>query len=168
MTRIARLTTLLALLLAGSIMLGGCGDDDVADQLTEATTAVTDTGAAATTLEELLEEVTTVDLEEQNGSGVSGTATITPTAVDEFDVLIEVSGGEEGVAMPAHIHRGSCADLDPTPEHPLADVVDGRSETTVSASPIELVAGTFAVNVHKSAEEADVYVACGDIPSATG
>jgi hypothetical protein len=155
------------LLAAFAFAVTACGDDDVADELSEVTSGVTDTGTAAETLEGLLEEVTTVELAEQNDSGVSGTATITPTAVDEFKVTIEVTGGEDGVAMPAHIHRGTCADLDPTPEHPLENVVDGRSETDVSASPVDLVTGEFAVNVHKSAEEADVYVACGDIPSAT-
>ena len=157
--------TLATLLAALALALAGCGDDDVQDAASEVTSGVTDTGAAASTAEAILEEATTFDLEEQNGSGVSGTVTITPTALDSFDVLIEVTGGEEGVAMPAHIHPGTCANLDPTPEHPLENVVDGRSETTVSASPVELLADEFAVNVHKSAEEADVYVACGDLPS---
>lgn len=145
--------------------LAGCGDDDVQDAASEVTSGVTDTVAAASTAEKILEDASTFDLEEQNGSGVSGTVTITPTGFDSFDVLIEVTGGDEGVVMPAHIHPGTCADLDPTPQYPLENVVDGRSETTVSASPVELLAGEFAVNVHKSADEADVYVACGDLPS---
>jgi hypothetical protein len=77
---------------------------------------------------------------------------------------------------PAHIHSGSCAEL--------GDVVVGledvgaeageqagaetahavkTSRTVVDMSLDDLIAGEHAVNVHLSADEIDVYIACGDI-----
>ena len=108
----------------------------------------------------------TVELAEQNGSGESGTATLTADG-DSTRVMIELQNGTSE-PQPAHIHPGSCADLDPQPEHGLANVVDGRSETTVQAPLSELKAGAFAINVHKSAAEVRTYVACGDLGGKAG
>jgi hypothetical protein len=41
--------------------------------------------------------------------------------------------------------------------------VDGKSTTEVNVAIEDLVDKGFAINVHKSADEAQVYVACGDI-----
>lgn len=143
------------------VAIPACGGEDVQEVATE----VTDTESAVDTAEDLIEEAFTIDLEEQNGSGISGTAMITPTATDEFEVLIELTGADEG-PQPAHIHPGTCADLDPTPKYPLTNVENGRSETTVQASPLDLISEDLAINVHKSEAEADTYVACGDLPNA--
>ena len=43
--------------------------------------------------------------------------------------------------------------------------MDGKSSTEVPVDIKTLMAGNLAINVHKSAEEAKVYVACGDIKS---
>jgi len=150
-----------ALALTLLFVMPACGGND-AEELEDITTAVTDTEGIAETGEQLLEEALTIDLEEQNDSGISGTATITPTGTDEFEVLVELEGAGAG-PQPAHIHAGSCADLDPTPRYPLTSVEEGRSETTVQASPLDLVSQPHAINVHKSETEADVYVACGDL-----
>jgi len=74
---------------------------------------------------------------------------------------------------PAHVHRGSCADLDPEPEYPLADVAPVSSQanpgsidvgtTTLDVSLDDLLAEPFAINVHASAENVETYIACGDI-----
>ena len=104
----------------------------------------------------------TVRLHEQNKSGESGTARLTP-AGDKTKVELNMKGGKKGVAQPAHIHEGSCAKLDPKPKYPLQNVTDGKSTTEVPADIKTLTAGKLAINVHKSAEEAKVYVACGDI-----
>ena len=58
---------------------------------------------------------------------------------------------------------GSCENLDPQPAYGLENVVDGKSTTEVNVAIEDLVDKGFAVNVHKSADEAQVYVACGDI-----
>jgi hypothetical protein len=103
----------------------------------------------------------TVELAAQNDSGESGTATLTPEG-DQTRVVLELSDPTDP-SQPAHIHAGTCANLDPAPAYPLPNVEDGSSEATVDVALEELTGGEFAVNVHKSNEEASVYVACGDI-----
>lgn len=86
---------------------------------------------------------------------------------------------------PAHIHDGTCDNLGDV-VYPLNDVsgealsgtpgatpapptegeagdVIARSRTEVDVSLDDLLSGEYAVNVHKSAEEIDVYIACGNI-----
>jgi hypothetical protein len=103
----------------------------------------------------------TVDLAAQNNSGQSGTATLTAEG-ETTHVVVDVSDAVSD-SEPAHIHRGTCADLDPAPAFGLPNVEDGRSEATVDVTLDELESGDYAINVHKSNDEADVYVSCGDI-----
>jgi hypothetical protein len=73
------------------------------------------------------------------------------------------------MAHPAHIHVGTCAELDPNPTYPLNDVTqveDGNVATstiTLDVGLDELLASPFAINAHESAENIANYVACGDI-----
>ena len=160
----------LVLLLAVALIAAGCGSDDDQDAAQDATTALTDTAGAEETLEEVLTEAeealedveVTLDLEEQNSSGITGTATLSPTSDGDVEVELEVDGSDGG-PHPAHIHKGSCADLDPNPAFPLEDVVDGRSNTTVSIDIADLTADEYAINVHESPENLDNYVACADV-----
>jgi hypothetical protein len=103
----------------------------------------------------------TVEMAAQSGSGESGLATLT-AAGDSTRVVIELENGTSE-PQPAHIHKGTCADLDPNPAFGLSNVVDGKSETTVDVSLSDLEDDAYAVNVHKSASEAQTYVSCGDI-----
>jgi hypothetical protein len=103
---------------------------------------------------------TKVKLEPQNNSNESGTATLTP-AGDSTKVVLEVTGAEG--TQPTHIHKGTCAQLDPKPAFPLSPVVNGKSETTVKASAKDLTSGGYAINGHKSAQDLKTYVFCGDI-----
>ena len=109
------------------------------------------------------EVVTTVKLAEQNASGVFGGARITPAGDGQVRVELTLEESGTSVVRPAHIHKGSCANLDPKPAYPLNSVTNGTSDTTVAVSMAELENGGYAINVHKSAAEASVYVACGDI-----
>jgi hypothetical protein len=104
----------------------------------------------------------TIQLMEQNGSGQNGTATLMGTDAGTTRVMLQFSNGTT-TAQPAHIHAGSCANLDPKPAFPLTSAVNGASETTVNVSLEDLLAGNYAINVHKSATEASIYTACGDI-----
>ena len=105
----------------------------------------------------------TVPLAPQNNSGESGTATLTEQGT-KTKVTVVVTGAPAGVAQPLHVHKGTCAQLDPRPSYGLATLTDGKSETTIDVSLAALQAGGFAVNGHKSAAEVSTYVFCGNIP----
>lgn len=77
---------------------------------------------------------------------------------------------------PAHIHTGTCTELGEVVA-PLTDVAvqEGEhvgaetahavktSHTIVDMPLQEIIDGGHAINVHKSADEIDQYIACGDI-----
>jgi plastocyanin len=86
--------------------------------------------------------------------------------------------GDEAELHPAHIHSGTCADLGDVvvPLTDLANIGDDAERTgAISSIPVkssmtvvdmplqEIIDGGHAINVHQSAEEIDVYIACGDI-----
>ena len=111
------------------------------------------------------EQATTLQMVQQNGSGISGTATFTP-AGGGLRVDIQVSGAGAG-PQPAHIHPGSCGQLDPTPQFTLASVANGQSTTNIQTTMQTLTSSPHAIHIHKSADEISVYVACAEImPSA--
>ena len=101
-----------------------------------------------------------------NNSNQSGSATLTDVDGKKTKVVVEVGSGPAGTAQPAHIHIGAC----PNPgavTYPLKNIVNGRSETMLDVSLLTLKEKLpLAVNVHKSAAEAKVYVSCGDLPKA--
>ena len=100
-----------------------------------------------------------------NSSGQSGTATISRASSGHITVTIDLSGEPSGASEPAHIHPGTCANLDPVPKAVLSPVVDGRSVTTLPA-PTSSSSGHRAIVVHKgTGADMKTYVACGDIPT---
>ncbi|MBD5633379.1 MAG: hypothetical protein IAI49_02770 [Candidatus Eremiobacteraeota bacterium] len=101
----------------------------------------------------------------QNGSGETGTVTLTPDGAEKTTVVVSLKGAP-AEAQPAHIHEGSCAKLNPAPKYPLESLKDGKSTSTIGAPIATLVGGGFAVNVHKSADDLKDYVACGDLGAA--
>lgn len=100
-------------------------------------------------------------LTQQNGSGQDGTVTLEENG-NSTKVTITLSN-TTSVAQPAHIHIGKC----PTPaevKYSLTNVVNGISITNINAKFADLkMLGELAVNVHKSAEESNIYVSCGDL-----
>jgi len=106
-------------------------------------------------------ESKTFNLTAQNGSGENGTVTLTENG-NTTKVTITLTNPVT-TAEPAHIHAGSC----PTPgavKYPLTNVINGGSVTNINAKFSDLKAlGALAVNVHKSAEQSDIYVSCGDL-----
>ena len=111
----------------------------------------------------LAADTASTQLQPQNNSGESGTATLTKAGDNQTKVVLEVQGAPAGVSQPVHIHKGTCSKLDPKPAYPLSPVVNGKSETTIKASLDSLQKGGYAINGHKSAQEASTYVFCGDI-----
>jgi hypothetical protein len=112
------------------------------------------------------QDTITIDMQEIDGSGQSGTANITSDG-DQVIVSIEIEPGPDGEPQPVHIHEGNCRDLGDV-AFPLEDVVDGVSESTADVSLNELLAGDYAINVHLSEDQMDVYVACGTTPLIGG
>ena len=110
----------------------------------------------------------TVKLGEQNKSGQSGSARLTPAGEGKTKVEISMKGGPKGTPQPAHVHDGSCPNPDPKPKYPLQDVTDGKSSSEVPADIKALTAGKLAINVHKSKEDIKTYVACGNIGKGGG
>lgn len=107
----------------------------------------------------------TIKLNAQNNSGETGTATLTPEG-DKTQVVVEMMNTPAGVAQPMHIHLGTCSNLDKAPKWKLEPLKDGKSTTMVPASLDTIIKDQTAINVHKSAAEIQVYVACGDISAA--
>jgi hypothetical protein len=104
----------------------------------------------------------TLTLNAQNNSGISGTATFNDLGNGKTRVVMQVSGAGPG-PEPAHIHPGSCAQLDPTPAFTLSSVTNGSSTTDVDSSLADLLDGHYAIHMHKSQDELTVYVACADV-----
>jgi hypothetical protein len=141
MGKLSRLAALVVIGLA-VLALTGCGDDD-------------DEAAG--------DDATTVELAAVGDSGQSGTATLMPTDDQtQTSVVVEVDD-PVSASQPAHIHEGTCYDLNPAPAYGLPNVVDGRSETTVDASFDDLTGGTYAINLHMSDADLMVYTSCGNI-----
>jgi hypothetical protein len=108
----------------------------------------------------------TVELTSQNNSAITGTATLTDAGGGKLHVEIRANGAGAG-PQPAHIHEGTCTQLNPAPKFPLADVVNGASRTEVDGSLEVLMSTPHAIHMHKSPDELPVYVACADIRMAS-
>lgn len=159
-----RLMTI-AMMLALATLGAACGDDDDGG----------DTGSGDTTAKTTTTsgsdpgggksvggaEFATVQVAEQNGSGISGLATISKRD-DGLVVGLDLEGADAAKSYPAHIHEGTCDKLDPTPKYPLDNVVQSSSETVIQADLGELRDEDYAINVH-DADDPKKYVACGVI-----
>jgi hypothetical protein len=102
----------------------------------------------------------TVPLNELNGSGMSGEATLTETdGGTQVSLMVDGAAG----ANPVHIHFGTCDNLGEVAAA-LTDIdATGMSETTVDLTLDDLTGEEYAINAHESAENIANYVACGDI-----
>jgi LPXTG-motif cell wall-anchored protein len=112
--------------------------------------------SAATTL--------TVPLATLNGSGVSGTATLTDMGT-QTQVVINVTGEATSASEPDHIHTGQCGATLGGVKFPLKNVEGGTSTTVVNVALSALQNGSYAINLHESAANIGNYVACGNIPA---
>jgi hypothetical protein len=101
----------------------------------------------------------------QNNSGIGGTVMLADQGNGKTRVTIEATGAGAG-PQPAHIHPGSCAQLDPAPRFALTSVVNGSSTTDVDTTLAQLMSQPSAVHMHKSVDELTVYVACADITAS--
>jgi hypothetical protein len=104
-----------------------------------------------------------VHLSPQNHSGETATATLTQVGANT--VVSVVTKGGPANPQPIHIHKGTCAKLNPVPFYPLTTVQGGKSVTTLKGvSLMSLQNGNFAINIHHSTSDIPTYYACGNIP----
>jgi hypothetical protein len=104
-----------------------------------------------------------VKLNAKNGSGVSGTATVTehaghPRIVVTLKRPVRVRG-----SLPAHLHVGPCT-IDPNfnVQSSLTNVVNGSSVTLLKYTTwATFRAGRFSIHVHAPGY---TVIACGDVP----
>jgi hypothetical protein len=135
-----------------------------------AQTIIKETNTVQTSYKNVTER--TIKLGEQNGSGESGSATLTEKD-GKVTVTLDMIGFVADVSQPAHIHAGSCPDVGAV-AYPLTNVVNGKSVTVLDTTFAKLDAKEpLAINVHKSVPETKTYVSCGNLgalntsPSAT-
>ena len=108
------------------------------------------------------EKVTLLEIE---GSGQSGSATLTPMEA-QTEVVVEVTSGPAADdPQPLHIHFGSCGPNLGEVKFPLTDLTAGKSTTVVDASISSLTDGQHNINLHKSYPDIRTYTSCGNIPS---
>lgn len=104
-----------------------------------------------------------INMGQQNNSGQAGNASVTDVK-GGVNVAIHIKSEPKGASEPAHIHKGTCSKLDPSPWKPLKPVVNGQSFTHLAGVTVaELKKGKYAINVHKSANDLKTYVSCGDL-----
>ena len=102
-----------------------------------------------------------IALHEQNQSGESGKAELIAKG-EKTEVILHLEHSGM-VPQPAHIHEGTCGNLNPKPAFVLKPVEHGKSVTLIDVSLEKLLAGKYAINVHKSAKHIQDFVACSDI-----
>lgn len=147
-----RLITVLGIAAPMALLGAGCGDDGGKDT-TGDTNGETPAG-----------EQIEVELEAVGDEGVSGTATL--TEADDGGTRVVVELDDEGdTPRPAHLHEGTCEELNPAPKYPLEDVDDGQSETIIEPALEDVRSERLALNVHESAENIENYISCGNLPS---
>jgi hypothetical protein len=104
----------------------------------------------------------TIPLSAQNDSGETGTAVLSEEN-GKVTVKITTLNYPKDTPQPAHIHLGSCPEVGAV-KYPLTSLVNGSSETILNVTLDTLKNEVpLALNVHKSAAEAKVYTACGDL-----
>lgn len=108
----------------------------------------------------------TATFAEQSDSGLSGTASIRDVS-GKAQVTLSLSGGTATDVHPAHIHKGTCAELGAILY--TLDSVEGNASTTTLDDSATTVLGQkpVAIEVHKSTSELGVYYACADVVTSS-
>ncbi len=114
---------------------------------------------------------TAIALVEQNKSGQSGTATITPTEDGRVLVKLSISGESATATEPAHIHKGTCANLGEV-VYDLDTIKNGEGQAYLVETDgrdtlwEDLVKQLpLAINVHAGEDQPEIamYLACGEV-----
>ena len=120
------------------------------------------TGSLFATSSAQPEKPKTIVMKALNGSGEDGTATLTQVGPD-IRIVVTLKNAPS-TDQPTHIHAGTCASINPSPEFPLTSTTDGKSTTLLKGETLEfLMAHPYAINIHKSTSDLATYVSCGNI-----
>ena len=128
-------------LLGAMLALGAvaCGDDDDDDGEEPTSTAEIEVPTEpeatqpASETPEASAEIAPITMNEVDGSGVSGSATMTETATGGTDVEVTIDGSLEEGSHQSHLHHGNCSD--PTGEiHTTLTSVEAGADGSGSAS----------------------------------
>jgi hypothetical protein len=98
-----------------------------------------------------------------NKSAQQGTVTMAAVG-NKTRVTIAITNEPNGAIEPAHVHVGNCAHPGAV-IYPLTDVVAGHSVTLVPAPLSKVQVTGNSVNVHKSAAQLNLYMACANLTS---
>jgi hypothetical protein len=157
---------LLIILVAVALLVGlffiFSGQSPTVPEMADPTETADTTDSQLTDDEQETPGVIFVNLNEQNNSGETGSATLTEEN-GQVTVALSMQGYLEDTPQPAHIHVGSCPDVGAV-QYPLMNLVNGESTTVLEVTLAQLAGELpLGINVHKSVPEASVYTACGDI-----
>jgi hypothetical protein len=115
-----------------------------------------------------------VELQEYQESGISGTAILSEIPTGGIHVSMVLVGAELDGNHPTHIHTGTCSNFDPNPLYPLETVnlspvnKEGISESDVADVDLAtLREGDYVILVHQSPEDLTNYLVCGEISKGT-
>jgi len=103
----------------------------------------------------------TIDFTELNDSGVTGTATLYASG---GTTVVELDLDATGEDHPAHIHEGTCDDIQPEPEYNLENVGEEGSSISVVDAPLdELIGGDYVIDLHLAANQLGTLIVCAGI-----
>ena len=103
----------------------------------------------------------TIEFTELNDSGVTGTATLFASGAT---TVVELDLDGTGEDHPAHIHEGTCEDIQPEPAYNLENVGEEGTSTSVVDVPLdELIDGDYVIDLHLAANQLGTLIVCADI-----
>ena len=111
-------------------------------------------------------------LSPQNGSTVSGTATVVPLTGDTLLVNIRIKGAKAGGVNAWHVHSGGCDSSgavlgDPSRYAAMTVGADQSGQATARVKALLTVGVPYSINVHRSPSDMSV-IACGNLRPIAG
>lgn len=114
------------------------------------------------------EDMATLPLPGLDDNGVTGILSLTKLDDERTDVIIQLSGDAITGDHIAHLHFGTCDNLQDEGTIDLMNVdATGLSETTVDVPFEDLLSNGYAVNVHESETNYDTWLTCAEFSDAT-
>lgn len=156
----------LAVAFAAALLLAGCGGNSNKTNTgnTETSgTQVKQLNPMHAAHNAMSGKVLNINMGAMNGSKQDGSASVTDKN-GGVEVTVHLNNEPKGASEPSHVHQGSCKKLNPAPWKMLHNVIGGTATTFVGGLTVaQIKGGTYAINVHKSANDLKTYVSCGDL-----